>query len=140
MPPDRSQAAPPEDEAGPRASERPWPDHVALKECPHCGAEIGEGHYVCWNCSNDVRAPPESEMYAELETMLARRELDLKERDRRFWGWIFVGLVIAGVGSLVVWTRWWGMAVLFFLAALFVGRAWYRSHKSARRIRSAHDV
>ena len=111
---------------------RPMPDHSSATTCPHCGEETGMGHYVCWNCSNDIRLPAQSEgeIVEEYRSMLAREEVNMERRNRRFFLSIIAGLVLLAAGNLALgWNP--GTSVLFVLIALFP--LWW-AVKATRRI------
>jgi hypothetical protein len=108
------------------------PDVSGATICPHCGEEVGMGHYVCWNCSRDIRLnqQTESEILSEYHMMVAREEIRLEERNRRF----FVTLValLLGTALLNLALRWHpGTSVLLVLIALFPV---YWVVKASRRI------
>lgn len=120
---------------------RPMPDTSEATHCPHCGVEVGGGHYVCWNCSRDIRMKEhtEEEILTEYEWMVAREEYRLEVRNLRFFAVATAILIIAAVLWGLLRPE-WGMVVLFAVGALVTGRWLYRSVRRLRRIQQAHDL
>lgn len=120
---------------------RPWATHVDLENCPHCGVEVAEGHYVCWNCSQDIREPTEAEVYSEYEEMVAKTELANERRNRNtFIGIIVASLLLAAITAWVWWDPYWGLPVLFLIVAALAGRGLTKSMRRIGRIRKTHGL
>lgn len=120
---------------------RPMPDTSTATHCPHCNAEVGGGHYVCWNCSKDIRMKEqtEDEILTEYHWMLARDELRLEARNQRFFLTSAIIAVVFGIIGFLLDFR-IGSVVLFGLfAALFV-MFFRRSKAREGRIRDANDL
>lgn len=139
----RNMAKAPEDltESGRPRVPRPMPDTSEASHCPHCGSEVGGGHYVCWNCSRDVRMheKTEDEILTEYQWMVAREELRLEGRNLRF----FSALAAIFTAAAVLWALVrpdWGMVVLFGLLALVALHWVQKSVRRAKRIRVANDL
>ncbi len=116
------------------------PDTSQATQCPHCGADVGTGHYVCWNCSRDVRMKErtEEEILDEYQGMLAREELRLETRNQRFY---LGSTVVAGVlSALGVAMGYWGFLGLFLIFAAVMARFYLRSKRRARRIQGTHGA
>lgn len=90
------------------------------------------GHYVCWNCSNDIRMPEqsESEIVEEYRSMLSRQELSLERRNRVFFFWLVGILVVLAAVNLVLG---WHPGTSVLLLGLAVVPVWW-SVKATRRI------
>jgi uncharacterized membrane protein YobD (UPF0266 family) len=91
------------------------------------------GHYVCWNCSNDIRMPAmsESQIVEEYRQMQAEEEVRLERRNRAFF-LVLVGLLfILAAGNLLL-NGLPGTSVLFVALALFP--LWW-SVKATRRMK-----
>lgn len=117
------------------------PDTSDATHCPHCNAETGGGHYVCWNCSKDIRMKEQTEddILTEYHQMLAGGELRLEARNQRFFV-TAMGLSLAMAVAGIFLSFRWGSIVLFVLFAALFLRFYLRSKGRENRIRKANDM
>lgn len=99
------------------------------------------GHYVCWNCSKDIRmgAQTESEILDEYHAFVAKNEIALERRNRRFF-LVFAGvLLVSAAGNLALGWR-PGTSVLFAILAV-VPLVWaLKAQKRIARIKKAQEA
>ncbi len=97
------------------------------------------GHYVCWNCSKDIREGElsESQIVEEYRSMQARQEIDLERRNRAFFLVLVAVLLFLAAGNLVFEVTTAGTSGLFVLLALLPSWWALKAGRRIARIRNA---
>lgn len=97
------------------------------------------GHYVCWNCSKDIREAgiSETDIVDEYRAMQAKEEVDLERRNRTFFLVLVAVLLVLAAGNLVLEWSQVGTSGLFVVLALLPSWWAIKANRRITRIRKA---